>query len=282
MANKNIWAIIVTYNSAQDIRQCIKSLVHHVMKVVIIDNHSTDDTVTVVERNFPEVIIIQNCKNLGFARGLNTGIKLALRHKAEYILIINPDAIVKDRAIEDLRDFLARDVNRGVAGPVVEYISKVNGGLQYDFGGKINLFIGRSTHIIRNNIGGLTPEKRDYVSGCCMLIKSRILKTTGLFDEQFFMYYEDDDFCLRASLAGFSVWNCPKARIFHKIGGSESWLSSSSTYNLTKSAILFGRKWLNPINQIFSLTWIVLQSVLFSKLRVEAGQGAYRAIRDTI
>ena len=139
------------------------------------------------------LIVVDNDKvNRGFAKAVNLGIKKALAKKAEAILLLNPDLKITAEQILALSK-TAEDI----VGPVLTFDRQ--GKRIYDFGGRVNFVLGRTTHL--ENIAG----KIDYVSGACMLIKKRVFEKIGLFDQRFFMYLEDVDFCLRAKKAGFTI-----------------------------------------------------------------------------
>lgn len=276
------WVVIVTYNSADDILDCLNSIDTKKFKVAIVDNGSIDGTLRKVRSFRPRVEVIRNKENIGFAGGSNIGIRHAINVGASFVIMLNPDTVVGHRSLERLVLFLSNGETRGIAGPAIEYEDLVSGRRFWDLGGKINWLLGRATHIKAAVIAdGSKPEQRDYVSGCCMAIKTAVFEI-GFLDERFFMYYEDDDFCARAAKAGFTVWNVPSAKIYHKFARSTGWLSPFSAYHLTRSAILFGDKWLNAPKKIVGVSWIVFQAVLFSRVRIDAGLASFRAIFDCL
>lgn len=132
------------------------------------------------------VIVDNTNNNRGFAKAINVGIKKALKMGAEKIILINPDIEISQEEIIDLAK-----TDADIAGPVL-----LSNGV-YDYGGKVNWILGRTTHSHRDGI--------DYVSGACMVIKKEVFEKIGFFDERFFMYFEDVDFCLRAKQEGFSI-----------------------------------------------------------------------------
>ncbi len=154
-----------------------------------------------------KTIIVDNTKNnRGFAGGVNLGIKKALKIRAQKIVLINPDLKITKQEIEALS-----------GGDIVAPVLISNG--IYDFGGKINWIIGRTTHSQGDSpqFGGGSPYETDYVSGACMVIKREVFEKIGLFDERFFMYFEDADFCWRAKKAGFKVAVDPRVTITHNL-----------------------------------------------------------------
>lgn len=183
-------------------------------------------------RNIPgvETIIVDNSppnKNLGFAAAVNIGIKKALAKGADKILLVNPDIKIKKI------DFKKGDV----VAPVLKF--KRDGEWVYDYGGKVNWLIGRTTHIESSTSLNLRGVKNiDYVSGACMLIDKKVFEKIGYFDERFFMYFEDNDFCLRAKAAGFKIAVDPTVIVNHDLTKSEQKIN----YAL-KSNLKFINKW---------------------------------------
>jgi GT2 family glycosyltransferase len=189
-----------------------------------------------------EIIVIDNNKNnVGFAAGVNKGIKKALKNGAEKILIINPDIRLGGlERLERLGD---------VEGAVLKF--RRGSETVYDFGGKVNWWLGRCTHLeISQGLPLLSKErpfKADYVSGAFMVVDRKVFEKIGLFDERFFLYFEDVDFCLRAKEAGFKVTVNPKIIIEHQIE-EHRFSYDDFKFNLAlKSNRKFIFKWINPI-----------------------------------
>ena len=209
---------------------------------------------------------------------MNVGIKYALKHRAYAVLLLNQDTIVKPSFLKPLVDWAEADKGIGIVAPVIKH--KQFGKVRYDLGGKINWWLGKATHINRSRIEINQPAERDYVSGCCLLVKRSVFEKIGLLDEKFFLYFEDDDFCTRARKAGFTVWVVPKSQIYHKLSSSTGFFSKTVVYYCTKNALLFSRKHLSPIKWPLVLGWILLTSFYYSTKKKEAGVAAFKGIRD--
>jgi len=227
---KNIYVIILNYNGGKDTIDCIRSIQKSTRqpadkiqnwKILIIDNKSQDDSLIQLKKTFPKIEIIENKINKGFAGGVNTGIKEALKRGAEYILLLNNDTVAENDFVTPLITYLENNESIGIVSPVIKY--KKNGKLLYDLGGKVNWGIGRTKHLeIQSFKDAKTQreEKIDYVSGCCMMVRREVFEKIGLFDERFFLYFEDVDFCLRARKAGFGISVVKDSIINHKLSGS--------------------------------------------------------------
>lgn len=262
MENK-IFIVILNYNCKLDIIDCLKPLIQSLpvsrqSSIIIVDNASIDGSVQLIKQKFPRLKIIENKKNLGFAAGNNIGIKYALKNGAEYVLLLNPDTIVKKGFLKPLLKNPA-----DIVAPVIKF--KREKEWIYDFGGKINWCLGRSYHLE-------TKSQKlnlaiDYVSGCAMLIRKQVFEKIGFLDERFFLYFEDADFCLRARKAGFKIAVEPKSIISHKLreGKRKSWLQ---IYHLLRSNLIFINRhisfWRKPLAYLY--WWTLLSKLLLARI----------------
>lgn len=226
---KKISIVIVTYNSEKLIGQCLKSVYKNTigldLEVIVIDNISQDKTVEVVRKGFSRVRFIENHENVGFARAVNQGIKMA---QGEYILLMNPDMQILDGAIVKALEFSEKKDNIGIVGGQLLYpdtkkpqasfgnFPSMGTELLYALGWHKILPFGR---FFMENIFSRLKFKRtrrpDWVSGGFMMIKKRVIEKIGYLDEKFFMYLEDIDFCHRAKKAGFLAYYFPEAKVIH-------------------------------------------------------------------
>lgn len=235
--------IIVNYNSGKNLLNCLLSLQNQTndlqLKTVIVDNNSQDDSLIVIKQKYPYLKIILNNNNLGFAKANNIAIKYCLEKGADYIYLINPDTISQSGSISSLLKTIKTHKNIGIVSPVLKV--RKDGKELYDIGAGFNKILGRTKHIHQNNkLNG--DIEQELVSGCAMLIKKEVFKKINYFDEQFFLYFEDSDFCLRAKKAGFKIMIAAKALVDHKISSSFEEKSWKKIYYLAQSNILFIKK----------------------------------------
>ena len=191
--------IIVNYYTDKLVRKIAAELaVLDRVFMVIIDNGSNEK----IKVTGQKVLYIQNGENVGFAKAVNMGIEAGKRFNPDYYLLLNPDVeqyvnILKSRKIKQF----------DISSPVIKSKGSRHKYI-YDYGGKLNSIISRSYHVHKKIFKqGFYTEKvsLDYVSGCSMVISSRVVDANILFDEHYFLYWEDVDFCLRARQKGFSV-----------------------------------------------------------------------------
>ena len=192
------------------------------------DNASTDGTADHIRKNYPDIHLIANNKNMGFAAAANQGIDAS---SSEYILLINADCEVYEHSMDRLMEYLEDNPKAAIAGP---RILNSDGTIQYScrtFPSFLDAAIHTLlAHIYPNNpvtrkyklmdVSRDKPFKVDWVSGSCMMIRRKALKDTGLFDEKYFMYVEDIDLCYQMWQKGWEVHYMPHSEVLHHIAGS--------------------------------------------------------------
>lgn len=228
---EKIQVSIVTYNSEDCICDCLNSLEPGLQgleyEVKVVDNNSSDNTVGVINKHFPDVEVISSGENLGFGGGHN----LILKHtECPYSLVLNPDAILMERTVSRLLLGLKSDSRMALVGPRVEY---EEGWPQISFG----LFPGIVSDIRQGRLISSVQQKSPaslrklenllehdvtpaWVSGSCFLAKNEILKEVGYFDDNFFLYLEDVDLCFRLRKLGYQVKVVSNALCRHAEGKS--------------------------------------------------------------
>ncbi|MBI1803898.1 MAG: glycosyltransferase family 2 protein [Ignavibacteriae bacterium] len=240
--------VIVTYNSAGCICDCLQSLLSQdsnvsSLEIVIVDNASEDVTLENIRRQFPHVRLVENGKNLGFAAAVNQGAALA---SGTTLLLLNPDTIVQKDFFSTLHSFIDRTPEAAIVGcnmldgrgahqpscwkrPNV-WRALLEAALPYTV----------SVHLVTDNPDRV--RQVEMVSGGCMAVRKEVFEALGRFDEQFFLYYEDADFCLRAKRAGCEIFFLPDARVVHYVRGSSSDSHADFFEYMYRSKLLFFRK----------------------------------------
>lgn len=211
-------AITVNWNRANDTLECIDSLFKGIqdVRVLVVDNGSTDGSVPLLKERYPDLEMIENDKNLGYVKGANQGVRRALELDASHILLINNDAIARPGMLGKLMDAMEKHPQAGVVGPKIFYYGT---DMMWFNGGHFNHLLGLSTHPLMDRLddGGDQDREVEFITGCAMLVRSQVFREIGLFDEDFEIYTEDLDFCLRAKDHGYGVWLVPGAVAEHKV-----------------------------------------------------------------
>lgn len=254
--------IIVSYNTAAYTKRAIESVLKETQKtdykIIMVDNDSKDNSVELVETHFPDVEVIQTGDNLGFAKAVNIGVNAS---NSEYILLLNPDTVILDSAIDKLMQFAEKSPRAGAWGGVTlnndlslnpnnarAMISTKN--LLFSALGLSKIF-NKSCFFNHDNYGCWDRETErdvDVITGC-FLLTPRVLweKLKGL-DETFFMYAEEADYCYRAIQIGYQPRVTPDARIIHHGGVSETNISGKMLKLLKGKAELIN-KHSNPMQK---------------------------------
>lgn len=218
--NKKLSISIVNFQSKDFIEKCLASVFEKNKNIdleVIIVNNDENEDLKEIQKKFPEIRIIDHKKNIGFGAGHNLGAKEA---QGGILLFLNPDAEIIDSITPILGLFDDEEV--GIAGPCLitekGKIQKWSVGLESSLGGILrnNLGIPKSRKLWESN----KTRKVDWVSGAAFFIKRDLFKELGGFDENFFMYYEDEDLCKRARTAGKKVVYFPAVKVKHWGGKS--------------------------------------------------------------
>ena len=232
--------IVVTYNSFGTINQCIKSIIQtikkHSFEIIVIDNVSSDDTIKLVQNltsvgSRPKFKFILNKDNVGFSIANNQGIKAS--SKSHYVLFLNPDTIVYEKTIDGMIDFMDKNSDAGAATCFVEL---KNGGLDdschrgfptlarslFYFTGLSKIFP-KSKFFSGYNMTYLNLAKTheiDALAGSFMIVRRNVGERLGWWDEDFFFYGEDIDFCFRIKKLGYKIYFVPDFKVLHYKGVS--------------------------------------------------------------
>ena len=211
------------------------------MEVIVVDNASTQDEASIIQKQFPQVKVIRSEKNLGFAGGNNLGIK---ESKGDYIFLINNDTIFKNFNVESLINRLESSPNIGIVCPKI----------RFTWGTKPIQYTGYtplSKITVRNQAIGYgeedhgqydTAHPTPYAHGAAMLIKREAIEEVGLMPEEFFLYYEEIDWSMMFTRAGYEIWYDPACAIYHKESQSTGQNSPLRIYYMTHNRLLLVKR----------------------------------------
>jgi N-acetylglucosaminyl-diphospho-decaprenol L-rhamnosyltransferase len=241
-----VLVVIVNYRTARLTTECLGSLAVEAagdpsMRVVVVENDSQDGSAEVIQDAIAErkysawASMIRAPRNGGYAYGNNLALRAALAganvgEPPRHFLLLNPDSQVRRGAVRELVDFLDHHPSVGLAGSCLEnpdgtlwstafrfpsILSELEGGARL---GLLSRLLSRWAVPVA--MGGEQAERVDWLPGASMMVRREVFETIGLLDEQFFLYYEETDFCLRAQRAGWPCWYVPQSRVMHIAGQS--------------------------------------------------------------
>lgn len=248
--NNKLFVIFVNYNSGKQLEEGVKALSKHksVSGIIIVDNASTDNSLFSFKKISLVKAVIKNTENLGFNKAMNMGIKKALTLGADCVMPLDFD-------LDFSSDFISKllSVKADIVAPVLKF--KRNGKWVYDYGGRVNWIIGRTTHLESDVLLPLAETADsssdrqskywyDFVSGGCTIIAKKVIEKIGFLNEDYFVYYGDTDFALRARKAGFKVKMDPNTIVHHKLEITKTTKNRRKISIVLNDNLVFINKWI--------------------------------------
>lgn len=268
----NVHIVLLNYNGYEDTIECIKSLCeinYNNFNIVVVDNNSTDkseEKIKAAIKGKNKIHFIQTGENLGFSGGNNVGIKWSLVKNADYICLLNNDTVVEKDFLIKLINEMEHDNRIGISAGKIMYFNDKN--TIWSAGGFINEIKSLGKHYGINELEKKCKyeEKKQvtFLTGCLQLIRREVFENIGLYDNEYFLYMEDVDFCKRATNAGYKLMYIPDSKIYHKVssstGGDESPLQ---LYYIIRNRILYNKKnGDNILNSIMFYIFIVIKMTI--------------------
>ena len=251
--------ITINYNGLKDTCELIDTLPlnDETIEVIVVDNASTQDEATEIERRYPQVKVIRNDKNLGFAGGNNLGIQAA---HGKYLFFINNDAILpQPSAISHLLTRLESSDQIGMVCPKI----------RFTWGKQLIQYAGYtplSKITLRNKSIGFgeqdngqydTPHPTPYAHGAAMMVKQEVIEKAGVMPECYFLYYEELDWSMMIRRAGYEIWYEPACTIFHKESQTTGQMSPLKTYYIIRNRLLFAQRNINGGEKYLTYIYII-------------------------
>ena len=283
------WIIIVNWNGKDNTVECLESIQKLKQKVtrvhtLVVDNHSTDNSVEEIALHYPGVRIHVTNENIGFTGGNNVGIELALQNNADFIWLLNNDTIVHEDTLDKLIPQI-EDESIGLASPKIYFYP----GNEFHFDryqkndrGKVIWYAGglvdwKNVYASHKGVDEVDhgqfdkSEETGFISGCAMLIKSKVIKDVGLLDHKYFLYLEDLDYSLKVKSHGYKLLYVGSSWIWHKNAGSTSKPGNDlHEYYLTRNRILFGFRYASLRAKIALLKQSIFYLLSGNKVRKKA------------
>lgn len=262
--------VIVHYKGESDTRECLNSILinhaHKQLHIIIVINPAKktqsisqkDFFALDLKRNYPQISVIENSTNIGFAQGNNIGIKKALDLDCKYILLLNNDTVASLELLDKLISFAKSDPHIGLVSPKIyfaggfeyhkdRYKEKERGKVLWYAGGIIDW---NNIYAIHRGVDEVDRgqydeiSETDFATGCCVLIKRKVIEKVGLLDEKYFLYYEDIDYSVRVRKHKMKIIYYPKAFLWHKNASSSGKPGSKlHIYYQNRNRLYFGFKY---------------------------------------
>lgn len=237
LSQPKVSVILVNWNGFTDTVECIESLLkikYSNFDVIMVDNGSFNDEAKKLRERFNAIKIVELKRNLGFAIANNVGIQIALRKKPDYVLLLNNDTIVDTKFLKELVDVAESNPNAGILGSKMYFYDDKN--KIWYAGGNLNMYFKHSQEgLFKTDDGKYDKTKNtDYVAGACMLIRTRIFEKVGLLPKEYFLGWEDIDFCFATRKKGYSCIFVPTSQIWHKAS------ASFKRHNLDHKQVFYG------------------------------------------
>ena len=270
---KQVALILLNWNTPVHTANCIASLKQYcdeqLFDIIVVDNGSTDDSLNLLKAQYPDLIYIENDENLGFAEGNNRGLEYSIANNYIYSLIINTDTLVDEDIVNKLTYHLNNHPEAAAVQPAIFWMhdkTKIWNGK-----GGFNKLLGKSysDRTVPNPMDQF--EVAQWVTGCCMLLRNSVLPLTGLFNKQFFLYYEDAELSYRIRDFGYQVHYLPSCKMYHEAGVSaqlgapkkEGFLSPVIHYYISRNRIWFLRK---NGNVFYSPVYFITSAIYYTAL----------------
>ena len=239
--------VIANWNLRKDLLECLGSLYvteYPNMRVIVVDNNSSDDSVEAVARAFPQAQLIARSDNGGYAAALNDGIRAGAVFDPDFFLILNNDTLVPPDTLRKLVDALLSDPRAAIAAPKIIYHDHPE--RIFSLGDHIYPWLPLPVRVGRKAYDRPAYSKTqeyDYLFGCALLMRTESLKQVGLFDTSFFMYYEDADICRRMRDSGWKNIRVGSAVISHKASMSSKQVPNQMVYLRARNRSWFYRRY---------------------------------------
>lgn len=280
--NPKVSINVLSWNQPLDTIECVESckkIDYDNYEIVILDNNSTDNSMQLFKEHLPDVRIIQNSDNLGYAGGNNVGIRFALEQSADYVLILNNDVVVEPDFLTKLINAMEINPKAGMGAPKVLYYDRrsfINSlGTSMNWM-RLRPLLGYCNQIDDDHFSEVL--KKDILVGCALLIKKDAIKQIGLLDENFYLIHEEADWCYRSLRSGFENIVVPKAAVYHKVSKTiKKFPELVHYYNIRNFLYLTHRNAskINLIKVYLGLCFLMVKHIFFlcSPKKEKRGQG---------
>lgn len=239
MSTPLVCAIVLNYQNADETIACVNAvqeLGYPRVRILVLDNCSSDGSQERIEQALPGVEVLQTGRNLGYGHGNNLGIRNALAAGADFVWLLTPDVRVQPRSLDALVDAMIQNTELGICGPVI------HAGKECIVSSRLHPRLGWfASHTVRGEaeLSGLPAVlPTDYVDGCAIMIRGELVEDIGLLREDFFLYYEETEYCARATLNGWRVSLVSQSHVHTRPISEER---NEREYYMVRNSVLLAR-----------------------------------------
>jgi GT2 family glycosyltransferase len=234
--------IILNWNGIEDTIECLDSigkLTYPNVQAIVVDNGSKDDQAKEIAEAFPNIVVLPQKENLGFCGGCNVGIRYALDHEADYVMLLNNDTLVPPDLFEKLLAGVQGLKNLGAASPIVMHYPETDKVSITDvrWNPSKAIFVLRGENDAYENFAERGAYATEFACGCCLFTSTEMFRIAGLLDERYFAFFDEAEWCERIRRLGYSSYIVPSAVMYHK--GSRSTPSLVGVYLMTRNRLLW-------------------------------------------
>lgn len=264
--------VVLNYRGAAVLLPCLRSLSAQLTQddaVLVVDNGGEDTLMATVRQAFPNVTILTPGENLGFSRAVNVGLRYSVQQKYAATWLVNNDTVIEPGALTALKSVATKHPGVQLFSPLI----MTPGGAVWFAGGTINPWRMRTEHCPYQPQGD-APFKTGFLTGCALFIPHETVSQVGLFDERYFLYYEDADYSTRVIERGGELWVVPQARVIHS---EESRQNPNKLYWLVRSGTEYFFERTSGIEKAWIYVYFCLRR-LKNKLRLWVAPGPVAAM----
>ncbi|MDX1607676.1 MAG: glycosyltransferase family 2 protein [Candidatus Spechtbacterales bacterium] len=287
-----VYIVMLNWNGIEETLESLeslRSLRYPNYEVVLVDNGSDNNEGDKIKEVYPEIHLIKNDKNLGFAEGCNIGMRHAIGKGADYILLLNNDTSVDPDFIDILADFSENNKKTAVVSPKIYYYDSDK--IWFN-GAKLHIWAGLFKHIDNGRTDKEAQVKQptsvETASGCAFFIRTSALKDIGLLYSPYFAYYEEADWSFRARRAGYDVMVVPESKIWHKVSAAtgkkgENTLSPFQAYFFGRNPRIFAERNLSGLKKLLFVLAYYTSSLIYNISRCQSNDAIkkyFKGMRD--
>lgn len=284
----SVIVVVLNWNGCADTIICVTSLEktsYPDRSIVIVDNGSTDGSQRILRERFPGCDLIETGENLGYAGGNNVGLEAAINRTADYVILLNNDTVVDEGFIEPLVATAESTPRATLFGAKILYRDQPD--TVWFAGGRVDWVKGNS-HLgkdQKDQAHDVRSREVDYVTGCCLMVRTSAIESLGMLDPKFFLLFEEADWCLRARERGWQVVYVPASHVWHAVSSSFGGQASATyRYYYARNQLLFIWLHLRGLRRVGALLAAHLREVLGAGWRaarhghIDASQATLRGI----